>query len=191
MTFARPVIDEVMPSEYRNIADKLYSSTRDGASSDALRAAAADFAAALGMGKEYASAVSAPTAEELARAERRLLGHFRNNLELLIQKTWIEKADETHREKLLDRVPSFVADIESGDEARALKTFAHIVDELAYLLFGAQSRKADFIEYCFRIDAQLGLFWWYAGTLSGMLGERDPQRIKAVLLVGVCFLAGL
>jgi hypothetical protein len=102
----------------------------------------------------------------------------------------VEKADEAHKEKLLDRLPLFVADMEAGDYSRALKTFVHIADELAYLLFGSQSRKGDFIEYVSRIDSQMGLFWWYAGAVSSLLGEEDAKRLRAILLVGVCFLAG-
>ncbi|MDR0567806.1 MAG: hypothetical protein LBG87_01180, partial [Spirochaetaceae bacterium] len=58
---------------------------------------------------------------------------------------------------------------EKEDYAQALADFSLILDELAYLFFGAQSRKEDFTEYTFRIDAQMGLFWWYGqqiGTLK-------------------------
>jgi hypothetical protein len=116
------------------------------------------------------------------------LGHFQNNLDLLIQKTWVEKADEQRKEKLLDRLPGFIAGIEAGEYHRALTDFGHILEELAYLFFGAQSHKEDFTEYTLRIDTQMGLFWWYGGQL-GCLGEsRDTEYLRAVLMIGVCYL---
>jgi hypothetical protein len=188
MSVARPFIDEVIPSEFRAVAEHLFPETDDHSDGAASELAAARFAATLGVGEEYERCVLAQDDRE--RADRRLLAHFRNNVELLVQKTWVEKADEAHKEKLLDRLPLFVADMEAGDYSRALKTFVHIADELAYLLFGSQSRKGDFIEYVSRIDSQMGLFWWYAGAVSSLLGEEDAKRLRAILLVGVCFLAG-
>jgi hypothetical protein len=187
MSFAPPVIDEVIPAEYRAIAGELFAA--DDAKEDSERHALR-FSASLGIQDDFAMLI-AQDPEIRARTERRILGHFRNNLELLIRKTWIEKADEAHKEKLLSRVPSLVLDLERQDYARALKTLILIIDELGYLLFGAQSRKADFIEYTFRIDPCLGLFWWYAGRLSSLVGEGDTRRIRAVMLLGVCFLADL
>jgi len=110
-------------------------------------------------------------------------------VELLIQKTWVEKADEAHKEKLLDRIPVFLSDMENSDYGRALKTFTHILDELSYLLFGSQSHKGDFLAYTFRIDPQVGLFWWYAGNLASLLGSDDQGSLNAVILIGVCFLS--
>ncbi len=188
MSVARPFIDEVIPFEFRSVAEKLFpeaDGVSNGASSEET---AARFAAILGVGQEYERCALAAADRE--RADRRLLAHFRNNVELLVQKTWVEKADEALKEKLLDRLPVFVTEMETADYGRALKTFVHIADELAYLLFGSQSRKGDFIEYVSRIDSQMGLFWWYAGAVSSLLGEGDAQRVRAILLIGVCFLAG-
>ena len=187
MSVARPFIDEVIPSEFRSVAEKLFPET-DGVSNGAAAQNAARFAAILGVGEEYERCALATV--DRARADHRLLAHFRNNVELLVQKTWVEKADEALKEKLLDRLPVFVNEMEVADYGRALKSFAHIADELAYLLFGSQSRKSDFIEYVSRIDSQMGLFWWYAGAVSSLLDVRDAERIRSILLIGVCFLAG-
>lgn len=176
------ILDPI-PAEYRVISERLFPSAGTGAHTDA---AALEFASLLGVGNDLSALIAGVDGE---RALRRQLGHFRNNVELLIQKTWVEKADEAHKEKLLDRIPVLVADLEKGDSERALRAFVHILDELAYLLFGAQSHKADFIEYAFRIDPQIGLFWWYAGRLSSLLGSSDPAALRSTLLIGVCFLA--
>jgi len=183
MSFAPAVIDEVIPAEYRDIAEELFTAGDD-------ERRATRFSALLGIVDDYEALVD-PDLDVRSRAERRILSHFRNNLELLIQKTWVEKADEAHKEKLLVRVPTLVSDLEKADYAHALKYLILIIDELGYLLFGSQSRKGDFIEYAFRIDPCLGLFWWYAGRLSALVGDSDARRVRAMLLLGVCFLADL
>ncbi|GHV00515.1 hypothetical protein FACS189483_10660 [Spirochaetia bacterium] len=122
------------------------------------------------------------------------MGHFQNNLDLLIQKTWVEKADEARKEELLDRVPEFIAEIERGDYLKALGEFSGILEELAYLFFGAQSHRDDFTEYTLRIDTQMGLFWWYGGQIGRLIshfGESGASRgesFKAVLCIGICYL---
>ncbi|MFA6507230.1 MAG: hypothetical protein WCT14_14120 [Treponemataceae bacterium] len=187
MSSAPSVIDEVIPAEYRAQAGELFI---DGGAPADVERRALRFSSLLGIGDDYIQLIS-DDSEVRARADRRIFGHFRNNLELLIQKTWVEKADEAHKEKLLNRVPSLVADLEKNDYAHALKTLVLIIDELGYLLFGAQSRKGDFIEYSFRIDPCLGLFWWYAGKLSQLIGDADTRRVRATMLLGVCLLADL
>jgi len=181
-----PVIDEVIPAEYRTIAEQLFPPAGTGLPGTYTETEIRRFADLLGVGPDCMPVMDH---QQIAQADRRLLGHFRNNVELLIQKTWVEKADEAHKEKLLDRIPVFVADMEQGAYPRALQTFVLILDELAYLLFGSQSRKGDFIEYTFRIDGQIGLFWWYAGKLSSVAGNAEPATLRPILMIGVCFLA--
>lgn len=186
MISAAPLIDEVIPAEYRQITTDLFRSPGAVAAREHARA----FAAALGIADDYQPLVS-DDGDARGRADRRILSHFRNNVELIIQKTWVEKGDENHKEKLLSRIPSLVSDLERQDYEHGIKTFISIADELAYLLFGAQGRKGDFIEYAFRIDPCLGLFWWYAGKLSTLMGSADQDRVRTLLLIGVCFLADL
>jgi hypothetical protein len=160
--------------------------------------AAAGFAEILGIGADYERLLKAnKTGEEL----HSFLEHFQNNLDLLIRKTWVEKADEIRKEKLEDRLPSFIEEIEQGDLQKALRHFGGILEELAYLFFGAQSTHEDFIEYALRIDIQMGLFWWYGGQLLSYVeanchedrdGEAakpvDPKALWPVLLIGICYL---
>ena len=151
--------------------------------------AAVDFAGALGIGSDYQRLLALHKTD---REMRTFLNHFQNNLDLLIQKTWVEKADEDRKDRLQDEIPGFMARIEQGDIRQALEEFGAILEELAYLLFGAQSTKDDFTEYTFRIDSQMGLFWWYGGRL-GCLKELGPEIadaeiLRAVLLIGICYL---
>ncbi|MDR1238949.1 MAG: hypothetical protein LBK27_02445 [Treponema sp.] len=164
--------------------------------------AASAFAEILGIGADYWRLLEV---NQMGGEMNAFLCHFQNNLDLLIQKTWVEKADEIRKEKLQDRVPGFVAGIKAGNFQQALEEFGAILEELAYLLFGAQSGKEDFPEYTFRIDTQMGLFWWYGGRLGSLrsggkhrpadaalqAGPGDRAELKAlwaVLLIGICYL---
>jgi hypothetical protein len=119
------------------------------------------------------------------------LDHFRKNLDLLITKTWVEKADEIRKENLRARIPMLLDDIEKADYRSALSELGKILQELAYLFFGKQSKKEDFTEYAFRIDPQIGLFWWYGGQLGRLAKNSDSgkEALRPVLLVGLCYLA--
>jgi len=153
--------------------------------------AAAEFAKALGIGVEYQRLLAL---DKQSGDLRVFLDHFQNNLDLLIKKTWVDKSDETRKNTLQDEVPSFMDTIEHGDFIKSIEEFSAILDELAYLLFGAQSEKEDFTEYTFRIDVQMGLFWWYAGKLvlfRELLSKgefKDEKTSWAVLLLGLCYL---
>ena len=180
-------VNKFIPEEYRKIAETLFppGGTYPEGKGPSTEAASA-FADILGIGADYRKLLSELCgAHELAK----LLGHFQNNLELLIQKTWVEKADEIRKEKLQDRIPGFVDCIEKENCEKALEDFGHILEELAYLFFGAQSHKEDFTEYTFRIDTQMGLFWWYGGKLGSLKTPGISKEIlKAVLLIGICYL---
>jgi hypothetical protein len=178
-----------IPAEYRETAEALFPI--EGFSPDTT--AAAGFAEALGIGVEYQRLLGIkPNTEQM----RVFLGHFQNNLDLLIQKTWVEKADKDRKEKLQDEVLPLITLIIQGNYQQAIKDLGSILEELAYLFFGTQSAKDDFTEYTFRIDIQMGLFWWY-GSRLGSLKKTDAHDIHidtnneslwAVLLLGLCYL---
>ena len=186
----RCLSNEVLASlgEYRGVAEALFSA--GGFSPGPDLKAVADFAKALGIGAEYQRLFAFRKDPEKVR---RFLGHFQNNLDLLIQKTWVEKADEARKEKLQDEIPPLIALIKQGDFLQAIEKFGRVLDELAYLFFGAQSSKEDFTEYTFRIDPQLGLFWWYGSQLGGLKGigkngVPSDESPWALLLIGLCYL---
>jgi hypothetical protein len=157
------------------------------------------FAEILGIGLDYKNLLACEKAGQ--GGLQAFLEHFQNNLDLLIQKTWVEKADEARKENLQDRLPGLIAAIEGGQYLEALAEFSEILDELAYLFFGAQSNKDDFTEYTLRIDTQMGLFWWYGGQIGCLQPpERDhaggasrdctcsQDVYQAILLIGICYL---
>ena len=180
-----------MFGEYCKVAEQMFPSGGfSGGKGPNLKTVAA-FAEALGIGTDYQRllALKKDSAEM-----KDFLEHFQNNLDLLIQKTWIEKSDERRKEKLQDEAPALMITIAKGDFHKAIEEFSVIIQELAYLFFGSQCDKDDFTEYTFRIDAQMGLFWWYGGKLS-LLKEfntqkkdRDDKVLWAVLLLGLCYL---
>jgi len=185
-----PGENSAIPDEYRKTAEALFPAAGYKPGQWPQLAAAAGFAEELGIGAEYQRirGVKKDTAEM-----REFLGHFQNNLDLLIQKTWVEKADESRKEKLQDDVPPFMNLIMSENFLQALESFGAILEELAYLFFGSQSTGDDFTEYTFRIDSQIGLFWWYGSQLvrlkeTGKKGKVNNDSLWAVLLIGICYL---
>ncbi|MDR1318400.1 MAG: hypothetical protein LBJ90_02150 [Treponema sp.] len=186
-----PCINLAIPGEYREIAETLFPVGGFTGDKTPNLKAASDFAEALGIGAEYRRLLKL---DKTDKEMHTFLGHFRNNLDLLIQKTWVEKADETRKERLQDEIPDFVAGIRQGNFQQSLEEFGAILEELAYLFFGAQSTKDDFTEYTFRIDTQMGLFWWYGGRLGNLSAckrgsaEADENILWAVLLIGICYL---
>jgi len=181
---------KALPEEYRAIAEELFPPGGFTQGKESSEEAARAFSEILGIGEEYSRFQDAQAS---SRTVGELLDRFQNNLDLLIQKTWVEKADEARKEKLLDQVPPFITLIEKRDFPRALEEFGAILEELAYLFFGAQSQKEDFTEYALRIDTQMGLFWWYGGQLSVARGapwvkSADQNVLRAMLLLGICYL---
>jgi len=183
--------NDAIPKEYRKIAENLFPAVGFSAKKGPSLKAATDFAIALGIGTEYKKLLNLSKKSSTELGE--FLGHFQDNLDLLIQKTWVEKADEARKEKLQNEVPGFVEGIEKRNFQQALEDFGEILEELAYLFFGTQSTREDFSEYTFRIDEQMGLFWWY-GSQLGCLKEiikdssDNDEALWAVLLIGICYL---
>ncbi|MDR3145233.1 MAG: hypothetical protein LBU21_03060, partial [Treponema sp.] len=180
-------INNSIPAEYRNVAEELFP---PGGSVDREPNKARAFAKILGIEADYTRllAVNKNSGEMY-----HFLSHFQNNLNLLIQKTWVEKADEDRKAKLETRIPPLVRELEQGDFRRALRDLGAVLKELAYLFFGSQSTSEDFIEYALRIDIPMGLFWWYGvqlNCLAGPAGESgtpaDDEDLWAVLLLGIC-----
>ena len=181
---------KALPKEYRKAAENLFpqSISKHGSNVwEPNQPAVLAFADKLGVGTDYRKL---DTDWKNTKELEHYLLSFRNNLDLLIQKTWVEKADEDRKEKLLDRIPGFIDLIQKGNFTKAIGEFGEILEELAWLLFGSQSHKDDFFDYVFRIDHQLGLFWWYGGQLDHFLsqGIKNEKIMKAVLLLGLCYL---
>ena len=188
MFTCQPCASKALPKEYRDTAEILFPSVGfQGGKGPSVEAAGA-FADILGIGQNFSRLWDAYKSGKIVGE---FLDHFQNNLDLLIQKTWVEKAEETRKEDLQDKVPPFITLIEKGNFSEALEEFGVILEELAYLFFGAQSQKDDFVEYTLRIDPLFGLFWWYGGQINGKrdwIKNVEQEVLFALLLLGICYL---
>jgi hypothetical protein len=83
-----------------------------------------DFAKALGIDADYERLFA------LDRDDAKMhgfLGHFQNNLDLLIRKTWVEAADEERKGTLQDEIPPLMVLIEQGNFQQAIGGFGKIL----------------------------------------------------------------
>lgn len=187
--FARPLVfSKALPNDCRHAAEKLFPSAGFPEGKGPSLEAAAAFAHTLGIAEDYRKLWEVRNS---GPALGDFLVHFQNNLDLLIQKTWVEKAEETRKDELLDKIPPFITLIEKAEYREALGEFGSILEELAYLFFGAQSLKDDFAEYVLRIDTKMGLFWWYGGQINAeqkWVKNADKSVLYSLLLLGICYL---
>ena len=185
-----PGSSKSLPKEYRGTAEALFNPGGFPEGKGPSLETAKAFSMILGIGEDYKQLWNV---YKSGQAGGDFLNRFQNNLDLLIQKTWVEKTDEARKNELLDRVPPFISLIESEDYPGALDEFGAILEGLAYLFFGTQSQRDDFAEYVLRIDPQMGLFWWYGGQINGArkaawVKNVDRSVLYALLLLGICYL---
>jgi hypothetical protein len=128
---------------------------------------------------------------ERRRAEQKLISAFQNNLNLLIEKTWVEKSDEALKVQVLYRLTRFCTEIAQGRYAPSGLVFMDIVKDTVYLMFGPQSQKHDFDEYAMRIDPDFGIFWQYIRALERSLASpaQGDETCRTLLLLGMFFIA--
>lgn len=120
-------------------------------------------------------------------AFNQFLARFRKNVELLIEKTWVGKGDEDRKDELEKLLQDYVNHVKKTVNSRELKEFSEIIKEIAYLLFGEQSKKDDFFIYAERIDTPMGLFFRYGAKLP-LLKVKDASLLRAALLLGMVYL---
>ena len=108
-----------------------------------------------------------------ANDDNKLTVSFKNNLALLIQKTWVEKTDIELKERILYQLEQFRSDI---------------LYNAVYLMFGEQVHTDDFNEYALRIDPEFGTYWWYVGSLPRN-ADWPEMKCRDAILLGMYFLA--
>jgi hypothetical protein len=151
------------------------------------------FANILGNSGEFYQYVTGSQGEQASHIEKLVLT-FRQNVSLLVGKTWVDASNDEIKQKMITEVEAFIVLFESASYRKALTAFAHFVGRLAELVFGDIAREDDFLEYAFRIDPKLGLFYWYVGTLKGKAAESETiplELLRLELLIGIYFLAAL
>lgn len=111
---------------------------------------------------------------------------FKNNLKLLIQKTWVEKDDVTLKEVILLRLDEL--ECENGKWNVVYKNLLEIIENAVYLMFGQTTKSDDFGEYSLRIDPEFGIFWWFIKSLPEN-AEWSDEKYRSAVLLGMYFLA--
>lgn len=115
----------------------------------------------------------------------KLLNSFKNNLTLLIQKTWVEKSDIALKDQLLYQLDIFLGN-ESWKDNYIL--FLQLINQAVFLMFGQKPDTPDFAEYSLRIDPEFGIFWWYISNLPQQT-EWSEEKCRISMLIGMYFLA--
>ena len=123
-----------------------------------------------------------------SKDDSKIISSFKKNLTLLIQKTWVEKDDETVKEQVLYNLEQFCVYVEDGKYAEEYSRFSHILTDVVYLMFGPTSKEPVFEEYSLRIDPEFGVFWWYISNLPEV-ADFSNEKSRALLLLGMYFLA--
>jgi hypothetical protein len=173
-----------MESSAKTVLKKLVSS-RNRADMDSWSEKIADM---LGLPGEFSRYIEGSCGREAGI--RRLKSCFLNNIELLIQKTWVEKSDEAIKDKLRKEVDSFMGMVDALALPEAIPAFVRVCRQTAFMLFGEESRKTDFYEYAVRIEPKLGLFFWYVSFLEKQDAKAlDAKLLENELLVGMYFIA--
>ena len=126
--------------------------------------------------------------KESSDFEKKLISSFQKNLTLLIQKTWVEKADAELKEQVLYKLSEYCSLISDGKWSEAYAEFLKIISDVVYLMFGAQTKSDDFAEYALRIAPEFGVFWLYIKNLPESCDWTD-KKFRIVMLLGMYFLA--
>jgi hypothetical protein len=179
--------DESMPAEVRTAAVEGLPGFLGSDTGSALAEASMQLAAAFGDQGDF-RAVVADKSSARDESERKLVTSFQKNLELLVQKTWVEKADETLKEEMLFRINTLCANLSRYDYHTSLSEFLPVLKDVVFLLFGSLSKHDNFLEYAVRIDPDFGFFWYYITTMPSYK-DWSEEKCRLAVLLGICFLA--
>jgi len=174
MDFPEFAVEERLVSDSERVAFDAFAHLEGSRTAQERADSAVAFADVLGNPGEFQQYVTGSSGDRLARIDR-LLRVFKENVELLVHKTWVEKSDEKRKEKLLEELSSFEHEFRDGAVQQSFKRFVALARSIAHLLFGGQSNADDFLLYCFRIDPKLGLFFWYLGELESQSRREAGQ----------------
>ena len=116
---------------------------------------------------------------------KKLVSSFKNNFNLLIQKTWVEKSDVTLKEQLIYQLDVFLSKSSWKD---SFDLFLQLVSQAVFLMFGQNPSSPDFAEYALRIDPEFGIFWWYISNLPPK-NDWTEEKCRVAMMLGMHFVA--
>jgi hypothetical protein len=128
------------------------------------------------------------SAGEIAVRQERLFTIFKHNVRLLVEKTWVDGHDQKRKARTIANLDALADAAATGNYPAALRQLVNISDSIAVLLFGETPSDNGFMDYIFRIDPKLGIFYWYAGCLHDQ-HPVDAELSRLELLIGVYALA--
>ncbi len=134
----------------------------------------------LGNAGEFSFYIHCTDDQKLIRTFH-LLRVFRENMELLVHKTWVNESEEKPKQMLFDDLKVFIEEYRAGRMNAAFRRFVSIARAIPSLLFGSAGRAPDFLEYAFRIDPRFGLFFWFVGELETQLRAKEELADKEEL----------
>ena len=124
--------------------------------------------------------------------EKHLINSFMKNVQLLVQKTWVEKSDEEYKEETLYRIDNLCMKLIKSCTLEIYKTeynnFFDILYNVISLLFGDLIHSESFLEYAFRIDPDFGFFWYYIDSVS-KIENIFKEKARLSVLLAMFFLA--
>lgn len=124
--------------------------------------------------------------------EKRLIDSFMKNIQLLVQKTWVEKSDEEYKEETLYRIHNLCMKLVKSCNLEIYQTeyknFFDILYNVISLLFGDLIHSESFLEYAFRIDPDFGFFWYYIDSVS-KIENIFKEKARLSVLLAMFFLA--
>ncbi|MCR4790163.1 MAG: hypothetical protein K5839_03685 [Treponemataceae bacterium] len=149
-------------------------------------------ATALKIGSYFGSPMKkllSESSEERTQAAEKLVKSFYNNIKLLVQKTWVEKPDETVKEQIVTKLDSICEELKKENYTEEYSDIIAILDEAVILMFGDNSTtKEEFAEYALRIDPDFGAFWCFLQCLPAK-AEWQSDKIRLALLLEISFIA--
>lgn len=158
----------------------------DTSDQDSYTTAAKKISCALGADSSF-SAVCDGNSE----AEEKFLTSFKKNLTLLVQKTWVEKYDESSKEAILYKLENYCKDINEEKFLVCYGEFLEILDSVVALMFGNQPKNPDFMDYAIRIDPEFGIYWWYVSSLPRKVEDINwsNEKLRLSLCLAMVFLS--
>lgn len=143
------------------------------------------FANILGSPGEFQKYVHG-NAGDIQDRRQHLLKFFRDNVQLLLTKTWVEDHDSSKKDDAVGELQSLSDEIARNEYDRALVHLVNICDMIARLMFGEDPANHDFMDYVLRIDPKLGVFYWYIDQLrhpKEPLGSPDLAQLQLLIAI--------
>lgn len=121
-----------------------------------------------------------------------LIRSFEKNVQLLVDKMWVEKTDEYVKGDVLYRLRCFCESMQQTEDpvdyAGLLPECLGVLHDIVLLLFGRQIDSVGFLEYAMRIDPDFGLFWYYLECLTEQ-PTLSTEKARLAIFLGIYFLA--